>query len=308
MVESNSNRVWTGPECFLCLISIAHEILKVATKDTNIQLLGMKKTYDLLKKFSIKDLPTDLANEMYRMLIHLTKAVDPYKKIKSQSNNLAKQVIKLIRPQIEGCTMPYEQFRRAVAAAIAGNMIDFGTAGHSIQLDVPFLKNCYQQIIAEGFAIDDTEKLFAALKEGTEVLFIADNAGEVFFDLFLLSILKKAGIKTILVVKGGPVSNDATLDDVADPIFKATATKIITTGSNALGVSKAEGSQEFLQALRTADLIIAKGQSNFETLFFYAKQLTDKPIYFLFRTKCPAIAHFLKQTVGKNVVLLHKSE
>ncbi|MDD1779293.1 MAG: ARMT1-like domain-containing protein, partial [Candidatus Helarchaeota archaeon] len=137
---------------------------------------------------------------------------------------------------------------------------------------------------------------------------IADNAGEVFFDLFLLKLLKKFRVKTILVVKSTPVSNDATMDDVSDPVFKAVATKVMTTGTNALGVSIIESSQEFLKSLQTADFIIAKGQSNFETLFYYAKQLTDKPIYFLFRAKCPAIAHFLGQTVGKNVVLLRRSE
>jgi uncharacterized protein with ATP-grasp and redox domains len=78
----------------------------------------------------------------------------------------------------------------------------------------------------------------------------------------------------------------------------------MTTGTNALGVSITESSQEFLDRLRTADVIIAKGQSNFETLFYYAKQLTDKPIFFLFRTKCLSIANFLEQPIGKNVVLL----
>ena len=308
MLGSNSNRIWTGPECLLCLISISYEILKMTTEDTNTQLVGMKKTYDLLRNFSINDLPTELANRLYRMLINLTRTSDPYKEIKKQSNNLAKQVIELIRPHIEERTNPYESFRRAVAASIAGNMIDFGTAGHSIQLDIHFLKNCYYQIIMDGFAIDDTDRLFAALKKGSEVLFIADNAGEVFFDLFLLNILKKSKIKTLFVVKSGPVSNDATMEDVSDPFFKAAATKVMTTGTNALGVSMTESSQEFLKSLQTADLIIAKGQSNFETLFFYAKQLTDKPIYFLFRAKCPAIAHFLGQTVGKNIVMLRKSD
>jgi len=308
VVGSNSNRVWTGPECLLCLISIAYEILKITTENTNTQLIGIKKTYELLKNFSITDLPTDQANKMYRMLIDLTKASDPYKEIKKQSNNLAKQVIELIRPHIEERTNPYENFRRAIAASIVGNMIDFGTAGHSIQLDISFLEKIYYQIITEGFAIDDTDKLFAGLKEGSEVLFIADNAGEVFFDLFLLKFLKKSRIKTILVVKSEPVSNDATMDDVSDPVFKSAATKIMTTGTNALGVSMTESSQEFLKSLQTADLIIAKGQSNFETLFYYAKQLTDKPIYFLFRAKCPAIANFLGQTVGKNIVLLQKPE
>lgn len=307
MPSSNLNHIWTSPECLVCLTAISFEILKRVTEDTEIQLIGMKKTYEILKNFSINDIPTDVANEMYRMLLSLAPTPDPFEQIKQESNKIAKEAVKRIRSHIDEGINPYENFKRLLAASIAGNMIDFGTAGHSIQLNLDFLENCYYQIAAEGFAIDDSRKLFDALKEATDVLFIADNAGEIYFDLFLLNYMKNKNIKTTLVVKSDPISNDATLEDVSDPVFRSAVTKIMTTGTNALGVSITESSQEFLDRLRTADVIIAKGQSNFETLFYYAKQLTDKPIFFLFRTKCLSIANFLGQSIGKNVVLLRNA-
>ena len=268
----------------------------------------MKKTYELLKSFSINDVPTDIANKMYRMLLQLTQTSDPFKEIKKQSNKLAQEAVQRIRSHVEEADSPYENLQRCLAASIAGNMIDFGTAGHSINLDLDFLESCYYQITTEGFAIDDASKLFIALKEASDILFIADNAGEIYFDLFLVNYIKRYNIKTTLVVKSGPISNDATLEDVSNPLFRTAVTRIMTTGTNALGVSITESSQEFLNRLRTTDVIIAKGQSNFETLFYHAKQLTSKPIFFLFRTKCRSIANFLGQPIGKNIILLRNAK
>lgn len=308
MLRPNLNRIWTSPECLVCLTAIAFEILKRTTENINTQLIGMKKTYELLKSFSINDVPTDIANKMYRMLLQLTQTSDPFKEIKKQSNKLAQEAVQRIRSHVEEADSPYENLQRCLAASIAGNMIDFGTAGHSINLDLDFLESCYYQITTEGFAIDDASKLFIALKEASDILFIADNAGEIYFDLFLVNYIKRYNIKTTLVVKSGPISNDATLEDVSNPLFRTAVTRIMTTGTNALGVSITESSQEFLNRLRTTDVIIAKGQSNFETLFYHAKQLTSKPIFFLFRTKCRSIANFLGQPIGKNIILLRNAK
>ncbi|NVM31127.1 MAG: DUF89 family protein [Candidatus Helarchaeota archaeon] len=298
-----SQKVWTAPKCLICLATIAFEILQKSTEDPQLQITGMRETYKILKDFSITGPPTDTANKIYRMIQKLTNNVDPFKDIKIQSNKLAKETITRIQEHVKAATTPLACFQRALAAAIAGNLIDFGTAGHSVNLDADFLEKIYHQIIEEGFAIDHSDHLFNSLQNSKEIIYIADNAGEVYFDLFLLKQLKSQGIKVILVVKGGPIANDATMGDVNDPIFDEATTKIITTGTDALGVSMSESSPEFLDYLQSADIIIAKGQSNFETLYYYQQKLTNKPIYFIFRTKCSSIAQFLGQTVGKNVVI-----
>ncbi|MHA1651624.1 MAG: damage-control phosphatase ARMT1 family protein [Candidatus Helarchaeota archaeon] len=302
MKAAKQKQLWTGPECLVCLSTIAYDVLQRATKDPAIQLKGMKKTYELLTGFTLQQLPTDIANKIYQMIQNLTNNADPFKEIKIVSKILAQEAIERIRPHIMKENQPYKRFRKTLAAAITGNVIDFGTAGHSIQMNSEYLEHLYYQINEEGFAIDHSAQLFEAVSSELEILFLADNAGEIFFDTFLLDQIQIRGSNVILVVKGGAISNDATLEDVDDPIFKKVASKIITTGSNALGVSLTESSQEFLELLQNVDLIIAKGQSNFETVYYYHEKLTSKPVYFLFRTKCNRIAQFLGQSIGKNVV------
>ncbi len=306
MKEFKNRTVWTSPECLICLATIAFEILQKSTHNPYLQVEGMRKTYEILQDFSITSLPTDIANRIYYMIQELTHNIDPFKEIKIQSNKLAKDAIKRIRDHVLEPTTPQVRFRRALAAAIAGNLIDFGTAGHSIDLNGDFLEKAYYQIIKDGFAIDHSDTLFSSLKKGMTALYIGDNAGEIFFDLFLIDQVKKAGLEIILVVKGTPISNDATMEDIEEPLFNEIVDKIITTGTGTVGVSPTESSQEFLNYLQTADCIIAKGQSNFETLYYYQKELTNKPIYFIFRTKCASIAQFLGQRVGKNIVLFKK--
>ncbi|NVM54727.1 MAG: DUF89 family protein [Candidatus Helarchaeota archaeon] len=300
-------KIWIGPECLTCLATIAYEILQRSTDDPQMQIKGMRKTYEILSNYTITSLPTNIANKIYWMIQSLTQNVDPFKNIKIQSNKLAKKAINRIHGHVVEATSPESRFRRALAAAITGNLIDFGTAGHSIELKPEVLEQNYLQIYKEGFAIDYSAQLFAALKPGKEIVYIADNAGEVYFDQFLLRQMKNQSVKITLVVKGAPISNDATMDDVRDPIFNEVVNKIITTGIGAVGVSMTESSQEFMNYLQTADYIVAKGQSNFETLYYHHKELTKNPIFFIFRTKCLCIAKFLGQTVGKNIVLLKKT-
>jgi len=298
--------VWTAAECLTCLVTIAYEILHTSTSDPYLHLRGMKKTYEILKEFTIGDLPTEIANKIYRMIINLTQNQDPFKEIKKQSNTLAKVAIDRIQEHVLASQDPCKRLCNALSAAVAGNVIDFGTAGHSIELNMDYFEQMYHQITTEGFAIDHSARLFEALSKAKEICYLADNAGEIYFDWFLLNEIKSRGVKTIFVVKGAPISNDATLEDVNDPIFQEVATKIITTGTNALGVSLSEISQELRDYLQNVDFILAKGQSNFETLFYYHKEFTKKPIYFIFRTKCTCIATFIGQTIGKNIVLQKK--
>jgi uncharacterized protein with ATP-grasp and redox domains len=266
----------------------------------------MRKVYSLLNDFTMDRPPTDVANKIYKAITRITQQPDLFREVKAQSNALAKETIALIRPHVTAPTDPKFRFRRGLAAAITGNLIDFGTAGHSVRMDPHYLEETYYQILKEGFAIDDSQQLYEQLTPGSHLLYLADNAGETYFDLLLLAEMKPL-VKITLVVKGAPIANDATENDVQDPIFNETVDQIITTGSGSLGVSATNNSREFLNQLRTADSIIAKGQSNFETLYYHHHALTPKSIFFIFRTKCPCIAQFLGQTVGRNIVLYKPS-
>lgn len=305
LTTAEKRKVWTDPECLMCLVAISLDLLQRGTQDSQTQITGMKEIYKILQGFSRSNLPTDIANKMYHKIESLTRKTDLYKEIKHQSNILAKAAVEKIRPHVVAPENPRIRFRRALAAAIVGNLIDFGTTGHSIKMEPQFLEEKYQEILSTGFSIDDSNELYDILTKANQVIYLADNAGEIFFDGLLLSEIRNKA-ELIFVVKGAPISNDATLADVDNPCFSHLVNRIITTGSGSLGISIEKNSKRFLDLLKKTDLIICKGQSNFETLYYYHGQITKKPICFIFRTKCRPIAKFLKQTVGQNIVMLKK--
>jgi len=97
-------------------------------------------------------------------------------------------------------------------------------------------------------------------------------------------------------VRGFPVINDATLDD-AETAGLAGVARVIANGSDAPGTLVEECSGEFRDEFHRADLIIAKGQGNYETL-----SETDKRVFFLLTVKCPMIGADIGAPVGALVV------
>ena len=141
-----------------------------------------------------------------------------------------------------------------------------------------------------------------AVRSCRRILYLCDNAGEIVFDRVLLETLRDLGKDVTAVVKGSPVINDATLDDARAAGLQECST-VIDNGSDGIGTLLEACSELFLDAYRTADLIISKGQANFETLV----QNGDERIFFLFKVKCPVVASFLKRTNGDIVLMGGKS-
>ena len=165
--------------------------------------------------------------------------------------------------------------------------------GHAFDIDHEI-----QRVLATGFARDDSAALEAELATGRRrVLYILDNAGEIVFDRLLIEEL--AAHDVIACVRGGPIINDVTLDD-SEQVGLTKIVPVITTGSDAVGIEWSEASPEFRQAFAAADLVIAKGPANFETL-------ADSPgnVYFILKAKCPCVAQELGVMLGQ-VVIVHK--
>jgi uncharacterized protein with ATP-grasp and redox domains len=154
---------------------------------------------------------------------------------------------------------------------------------------------------AKDLVIDDIDKAYELAKKAQSVLFLADNAGEIVFDTLLVEQLKNMGLKVIYVVKGGPVINDATMEDAEISDMDKLADDVITTGADAVGLQKEECSAEFLKVYEDAELVFAKGMGYAETLTEY--KLT-KPHFLMFRTKCTPVANYFCVPRDKNVAKL----
>jgi uncharacterized protein with ATP-grasp and redox domains len=183
----------------------------------------------------------------------------------------------------------------AARLAIAGNVIDMGSNGNLTEADV---RQSLNKALTEPF-FGEEERFEQAIAQAKSVLYLADNAGEIAFDRLLVEqIIKQVPPERVtLVVRGAPVLNDATLIDVhtvgIDQIVEA-----IDNGSDAPGTILNDCSEEFRRRFAEADLIVAKGQGNFETL-------SNNPsnIFCLFKVKCGVIANLVNQPIGMQMLI-----
>jgi len=180
----------------------------------------------------------------------------------------------------------------AVRLSIAGNIIDVGP---NREYD---LWDTAERVLTQPFAVDDRDAFRKALSRADRVLYLADNAGETVFDRVLIETLD---VPVTYAVKGGPTLNDATREDALAAGVDQVA-QIIDTGLDAPGtlLYRSDGracSDEFRRKYDEAELIIAKGQANYETLS------TEGPkVFFLLQTKCPIIARDVGVPVGSIVL------
>lgn len=236
---------------------------------------------------SLDEVPARTTSVIHRLLRRET-GVDPYREVKDEYNRIALDRLPDVRRRAAAAVDPLEG---AVRAAIAGNVIDFGIY-ESIDLD---------RAVAESFELPLPVKEYraftTALDHADSVLYLCDNAGEIVFDRVLIDALQERGQRVTAVVKGAPVINDATLDDARAAGLAVSAT-VIDNGSDGVGTLMEECSARFRAAFRAADLIISKGQANFETL----SQIRDKRIFFLFKVKCQVVARSLGRENGDIVL------
>ena len=234
--------------------------------------------------------PPAMAQQLQRIIRRELGDPDPYRAIKQQMNAHAAKLIPIMGARIAHHPNSREA---AVRVAIGGNMLDVGA---ETQINATELATHLESIWTQPLH-GEADALFAAAAQARAILFLADNAGEIFFDRLLLERLPRE--KITVAVRGAPVLNDALRAD-AEAAGISALVPVIDTGSDAPGVILADTSAEFRRHYDAADLIIAKGQGNYETL---ANE--KKNIYFLFTVKCPLVARHTHAPVGSLMVYNH---
>jgi uncharacterized protein with ATP-grasp and redox domains len=249
---------------------------------------------DLERNSNLPEVSTDI----FRLISDRTGVPDPFKAEKDECNRISMPIAERLSPAILGIEDSVERLRSGALATIAGNTMDLGTSGHNFELSS--FEEEYGRIIENGLAIDDTGKLYELLNRSKTVLYLADNAGEIAFDKILVKIIQEIGPRVTVVVKGGPISNDATIED-AHFVGIDEIADLITTGADYLGVSFKESSEDFLEKFDSSDLIVSKGQSNLETLSHNSERI-KRPVAYILKAKCPPIANALGCMLGDNVL------
>jgi len=283
--------------CGPCTLEAVYRTIRLATGDPVLQKKIMNKAIPILARGMANNFaPSRIATDIYRIIYEMSNNPDPYKDAKKRSNKIA---LKLVDSIADGLRkLPDEErLYRSILASIAGNIIDFTLGNYEVDLSV--LPRVYRQVVKQGLNKKDFEAFRKLISKSKRIVFIGDNAGEIALDAFLLEYLSSKGAKITFVVKDSPMTNDATLEDARQVGIYHYVEKIITTGSNAFGVDFDEASPEFQLELKKADVVISKGQSNFESL---CDKKLGKPIVIMMRTKCEPVGRMLKMPVGENVL------
>jgi uncharacterized protein with ATP-grasp and redox domains len=278
-------------DCIPCFIRQALDAARLATDDQQIHKQVLREVIVLAKDLDMSQSPPVMGQKIHRLIRELVDVEDPYRDIKQRFNNTALRLYPKMREYV---IESKDMFKTAIRLAVAGNIIDFGVNGRLHERE---LEKTISDCLAADFPDGPLESFRQAVNEAEEILYIADNAGEIIFDRLLIEQLPLE--KLTVVVKGSPVINDATLEDAVLAGLPKIV-EVIDNGSDAPGTILESCSESFLARFEKADLVIAKGQGNYETL-----SEVDKNIFFLLKAKCPVIAKDLSCEVGE--MILRKS-
>jgi len=228
--------------------------------------------------------PPEIAGVIHRTVSRTLKVEDPYVKEKEKST----QEALAIYSDLKKLAGDGSDIGTLLRIAIAGNIIDAGVGGRHGDLWA-----AVERVLAQPFAIDDGEKLIREMGRHERILYLADNAGETVFDRVFIEAIDNA---VTYAVKGHPVLNDATVKDaLAAGLDRCAA--IIDNGSDAPGTVLDSCSQEFRKIFESSDLILAKGQANYESL-----SQAGENVFCLLQVKCPVIAEDIGAPLGSIVV------
>ncbi len=273
--------------CVKCIISQMVELIKIIGADKRAEEAIMREVLKALAEESYNTTSPELAEKIYDLVREVSGISDPYKEIKKKENERAEIIVRPFEEKLNELTL-----EDVLKLSVLGNSMDYGTEA---RFNVEEEK---EKLLSERLNQNTLKEFEEELREGENLLIIGDNAGEIVFDRLLVRFIKENyDVKIKYAVRGGPIINDATLEDALQ-IGMDKHAEIISTGQNIAGLVLERASREIIDAFKESSLILSKGQGNFETL-------EDKglDIYFLFRVKCPVVGAYLRKHVGEMVFL-----
>lgn len=276
-------------ECFDCLISRVVHSCQLAGRSGDAPRVAAACAARLT---ALRDSPVPqpvIASELHRLAVRELGVRDPYAGVKTASNETVLAACRAVRPRLV-------TFHDLVTASIIGNTFDHGVKGHEIAADFTAF---FEDEFGRGLAIDDCDEIERRIGR---VVYITDNCGEIVLDRLLIEHLVGRGGRVTVAVRDGPILNDATLEDARALGIDRMAECLTTTGGGCeIGVPLDRVPPELAGAIERADLIIAKGMANYESLSEYDDL---PPVAFLLAAKCRPIAARLGVAVGEKAALL----
>lgn len=284
-------------DCIPCFLRQALEAARMAGADEITQKRILNEVAKTIPALKLESTPPEMGEVIHRLVKRMTGKEDPYKELKEKGTRQALKIYPKLKEKVKAAD---DKLLMAVELAIAGNIIDYGTK-NSLNVDKELekiLQKERESIKDENTFIFNFSDFKESLKNAKDILYLGDNAGETVFDRILLEEIERIypEKEIIYAVKEKPIINDALKKDaIASGIGEIA--KIVSSGSVVPGTILSLCSENFRRTFDEADMIISKGQGNYETL-----SDEKRPIYFLFMAKCPVIARDVGCNVGEIIL------
>lgn len=274
-------------DCIPCIESYVLRTAKTVSEDDWLQRKVLLETMDVLRGASFDRSPPEICYDVIKAANKMLGVTDPYREHRKKLNKLAVSAAEKVEKVIQGAN---DSLLAALKLACAANSLDVAVTGEALPQEVAELAR------EKEFEVDNYEQLREDLEGAKSVLYILDNAGEIAFDKLVIQQLLDKDVTC--VVRHSPVLNDATAED-ADEVSLSKLCSIVDPGVDFIGLPLDLCSAEFKEIFNNADVVIAKGMANFETL----EGSSPKNIYFVLMAKCPVVAGMLGVSVGDMVLL-----
>ncbi len=280
-----------GSECLPCLARQVLTTARIIRPDEEGRRELVAEGMRVIAEADLDKSPGEICFDCLTRIYDMSGCEDPYIEIKDKQNRLALDCLEKLEKDAEEADDP---LYFALKLAAAGNIIDSGVR-KPYDLDATV-----KRVVERPFGCDDYPRLRAMLAGAERILYIVDNAGEIVFDRLVVERLGEAEVTC--VVRRRAVLNDATRRDAAVVGLDKVA-RIIDVGIDAVGVPLHRCSDEFRAECERADIVISKGQANFETLDEYiADEALVGKLFFLLMSKCDCVSEILGVQTGDAVL------
>lgn len=265
--------------CFGCLRGLARKSVTLSHGDEML----LSRCYALIDElWCVEKTPPEIANTVLRLIREKTGVYDPYLPVKVREIEEAKRAVRELKKAfpgtLEGC----------LKLAALGNSVDFFVDGGYGIGDFEFASD-----------VDKIEE--EIYTKGKTVLILADNVGELLFDMNLVRYLQDKGKTVYYAVKEHPIQNDLSMADVERFRFHELFPNIISTGTDEVGIRQ-EDMKGLVKELWESDgVVVAKGMGNYETISEYGR---ERPVIHILKAKCPPVAHSVQKKVGQYIAMI----
>lgn len=284
-----------SPDCLICLMRQSLEAARLAVGDSKIHLSILEKVMRLILEEGVDVNPPYIGRKIHRLIREISQNPDPYAKEKQFFNSVMLDQFDLMKKRMRESPDP---LGCAVRLAISGNSIDFAL-GKPDEDQVVAALDAALDLPLNG-SLDD---LRSEIRKAQTILYLTDNAGEIVCDRLLIELLigDPWNKDLTVAVRGKPILNDAIRAD-AEMVGLAKIVPVIDNGNDGLGTMLELCDPKFIDYFKKADLVIAKGLANYETLIENEGPVRPHRIAYLFKSKCPFISHFAGTSIGDLVI------